>query len=124
MARRSRPPPARDGSFEFSLPLASGANEIRITGTDPAGNVGSTKLTLFQGSTEMGVRLRPRRTGSLVRPTILDPALGGREDPAGEPLAGATAFFTLHIPGLAPISNRLLTGPTAGPCSPPRSSAS
>ena len=30
-------------------------------------------------------------------------------DPAGAPLAGASAFFTLQIPGLAPISNQLLT---------------
>jgi hypothetical protein len=30
-------------------------------------------------------------------------------DPAGLPLAGATAFFTLQIPGLAPISNEAVT---------------
>jgi hypothetical protein len=31
-------------------------------------------------------------------------------DPSGDPIAGATAFFTLQIPGLAPISNELVTG--------------
>jgi hypothetical protein len=31
-------------------------------------------------------------------------------DPKGDPLAGARAFFTLQIPGLAPISNELITG--------------
>ena len=30
-------------------------------------------------------------------------------DPVGAPLAGAQAFFTLQIPGLAPISNSLVT---------------
>jgi hypothetical protein len=30
-------------------------------------------------------------------------------DPSGNPLAGARAFFTLQIPGLAPISNELVT---------------
>ena len=31
-------------------------------------------------------------------------------DPSGDPIAGARAFFTLQIPGLAPISNELVTG--------------
>ena len=31
-------------------------------------------------------------------------------DPSGKPLPGARAFFTLQIPGLAPISNEVFTG--------------
>jgi hypothetical protein len=31
-------------------------------------------------------------------------------DPSGAPLSGASAFFTIQIPGLAPISNQLTTG--------------
>jgi hypothetical protein len=30
--------------------------------------------------------------------------------PSGDPLVNARAFFTLQIPGLAPISNELMTG--------------
>lgn len=101
---------AKDGTFEFGLPLAAGTNEITITGTDPAGNLGKTTLKLLQGSKEMGVRLtassynisiskHPRSLQLVVLVT----------DPAGKPLAGARAFFTLQIPGLAPISNDLVT---------------
>lgn len=101
-----------DGSFEISLPLAPGSNAIEITGTDPAGNVGVTTLTVLQGSDEMGVRL----SASTYRISVSHPPASIQlavvvTDPAGEPLVDATAFFTLQIPGLAPISNQLTTGP-------------
>ena len=101
----------RDGSFEFQLPLAHGKNEIEITGTDPAGNQNTKKLTLVQGSTEMRVNLRASSyTISVKRhPSSLQLILLVL-DPSGDPIVGATAFFTLQIPGLAPISNELLTG--------------
>ena len=102
---------ARDGSFEFALPLAPGSNAIEITGTDPAGNVGTKTLTVIQGSDEMGVRLTASRYNVSVSkpPSSLQLAVLVT-DPAGAPLAGATAFFTLQIPGLAPISNQVVTG--------------
>jgi hypothetical protein len=101
-----------DGSFELTLTLAPGSNAIEITGTDPAGNVGSTTLTVLQGSEDMGVRL----TASTYRVDISHPPSSIQlavvvTDPSGAPLEGATAFFTLQIPGLAPISNQLTTGP-------------
>lgn len=101
-----------DGDFEFILQLAPGANEIEITGTDPAGNVGSRTLNLLQGSAEMGVRL----TASTYRISVKRPPSSIQlsvvvTDPGGDPLEGATAFFTVQIPGLAPISNELETGP-------------
>jgi hypothetical protein len=101
---------ARDGAFEIGLPLVPGKNEIEISGTDPAGNVGSTSITLVQGSTDMRVQLRAstyqisvRRHPSSLQLTVLV------TDPSGDPLAGARAFFTLQIPGLAPISNDAVT---------------
>jgi Glucodextranase, domain B len=102
----------RDGSFEFALQLAPGKNKIEITGTDPAGNVGTSTLSVLQGSKEIGVRL----TASTYRIDISRPPSSLQlavlvTDPAGSPLPGATAFFTLQIPGLAPISNQLVTGP-------------
>jgi hypothetical protein len=103
---------AADGTFELTLTLAPGSNAIDITGTDPAGNVGSTTLTVLQGSDKLGVRL----AASTYRISIAHPPSSLQlavlvTDPSGAPLAGATAFFTLQIPGLAPISNQLTTGP-------------
>ena len=102
----------KDGSFEFVMQLGTGANVIEITGTDPAGNVGSKKLTVLQGSDDLGVRL----TASIYRISVKDPPSSIQlvvvvTDPTGKPLADATAFFTIQIPGLAPISNELQTGP-------------
>ena len=101
-----------DGAFELSLPLAPGSNAIEITGTDPAGNVGTTTITVLQGSDEMRVRL----SASTYRISVSHPPPSIQlavvvTDPAGDPLADATSFFTLQIPGLAPISNQLTTGP-------------
>jgi hypothetical protein len=101
-----------DGSFELTLTLAPGSNEIEITGIDPAGNSGSSRLTIIQGSKELGVRL----SSSTYRVNISKPPSSIQlsvvaTDPAGEPLVGVTAFFTLQIPGLSPISNELQTGP-------------
>jgi len=102
---------ANDGTFEFGLPLAPGTNEIQITGTDPAGNQGLTSLTLLQGSKEMGVQLSAStyRISVSKHPSSLQLTVRVT-DPSGAPLAGAQAFFTLQIPGLAPISNQLVTG--------------
>jgi hypothetical protein len=101
---------ARDGTFEFQLPLVPGDNEIEITATDPAGNENTKKLTLVQGSTEMRINLRASLYTISVKhhPSSLQLVVV-IHDPSGDPIAGATAFFTLQIPGLAPISNELVT---------------
>lgn len=101
----------KDGKFEFGMVLAPGTNQITITGTDPAGNVGESKLKILQGSKEMRVRL----TASSYRISISKHPASIQlvvivTDPSGNPLAGASAFFTLQIPGLGPISNSLTTG--------------
>ena len=101
---------ARDGSFEIGLPLVPGENQIEISGTDPAGNQGETTLKLIQGNTDMRVNLRAstyrisvKRHPSSLQLTVVV------TDPSGDPLPGARAFFTLQVPGLAPISNEVLT---------------
>lgn len=102
---------ARDGTFQFGMVLAPGTNEITITGTDPAGNVGTSTLKVLQGSKLMQVRLTAssyRISVSKHPPSIQLVVLV--TDPSGTPLAGVSAFFTLQIPGLAPISNALVTG--------------
>jgi hypothetical protein len=102
---------ARDGTFELSLPLVPGENEIVISGTDPAGNAAEKKLKLKQGSTEMRVQLRASayRISVAHHPSSFQLTVLVT-DPSGKPLAGARAFFTLQIPGLQPISNELFTG--------------
>lgn len=101
---------AKDGKFEFGMLLEPGANQITITGTDPAGNVGEAKLKLIQGSAKMGVRLTASsyRISVAKRPTSIQLVVLVT-DPSGSPLAGARAFFTLQIPGLSPISNDVVT---------------
>jgi hypothetical protein len=101
----------RDGAFELGLPLVPGDNELTIGVTDPAGNSATKTLKLTQGSTEMRVRL----TASLYQISVAHHPSSIQlnvlvTSPTGDPLPGATAFFTIQIPGLAPISNQLVTG--------------
>jgi hypothetical protein len=100
-----------DGKFEFGMVLAPGTNTITITGTDVAGNTGKTTLKLIQGSAKMGVRLTASsyRISASKHPASMQLVVLVT-DPSGTPLVGASAFFTLQIPGLAPISNSLTTG--------------
>ena len=101
----------KDGTFEFGLPLGPGTNEVTITGTDPAGNVGNTTFKLIAGSAKMSVRLSASsyRISVAKHPSQLQLVVLVT-DPLGAALPGARAFFTLQIPGLAPISNELTTG--------------
>lgn len=102
---------SRDGRFELQLPLVRGNNQIEITATDPAGNQNTKQLKLVQGSTEMHINLRASLYTISVKhhPSSLQ-LIVLVEDPSGDPIEGARAFFTLQIPGLAPISNELVTG--------------
>lgn len=100
-----------DGTFQLILPLASGTNAIHLDTTDLAGNTSSTDLSYVQGSGKMAANL----TASLYRisikthPSSLQFTVAVT-DPTGARLAGASAAFTLQIPGLAPISVTKLTG--------------
>jgi hypothetical protein len=102
---------AKDGTFEFGLSLGPGTNQVTITGTDPAGNVGKTTIKLTAGSAKMSVRLSASsyRISVAKHPAQLQLVVLVT-DPSGTALPGARAFFTLQIPGLAPISNELTTG--------------
>ena len=48
---------AADGTFTLSLALAGGVNKITITGTDPAGNVAATTISVRRGSGKLTVQL-------------------------------------------------------------------
>jgi hypothetical protein len=100
---------AADGTFTLSLPIDQGANAIDIRATDPAGNEATLTLTVKQGSGDMIARL----SASLYRISISQAkSLQLRvvvTDPSGAPLAGATAYFTLQVPGLGPMSHTVQT---------------
>ena len=94
-----------DGTFVLSLPLAAGSNVIRITSTDPAGNVGEKELTVRRGSGKLAVTLRSTiyriKRGNLPEPIRLTATV---TDPDGKALSGASVTFTLSLPGIATLT--------------------
>jgi hypothetical protein len=99
-----------DGAFSIQVPIQQGPNDIDITATDPAGNSTTKTLTVKQGSGDIHAHL----TSSLYTVHVSSPPSSLQltvrvTDPDGAPLAGATATFTLQIPGLQPISGTVVT---------------
>lgn len=101
---------AADGSFTLSLPLASGSNVIRITSTDPAGNVNETELTVRRGSGKLRAALSASiyriKRSALPEPVRLVVTV---DDPDGKPLEGATVTFTLSMPGVQTVTTAATT---------------
>jgi Bacterial Ig-like domain (group 1)/Glucodextranase, domain B len=101
-----------DGTFTISLALSPGVNKIAITGTDPAGNVTETILSVRRGSGELAVSLGASihqiKRSRLPEPITLTATV---TDPDGNPLAGADVTFTLSIPGVGPITRDTKTEP-------------
>jgi hypothetical protein len=98
---------AADGTFTIVLPIVAGSNAIHIDATDLAGNTSALDVTYVQGSGQMKASL----IASVYRISVSNHPASLQltaivTDPTGAPLAGATAFFTLQIPGLAPISGQ------------------
>jgi hypothetical protein len=100
-----------DGTFTVILPLEPGTNAIHLDTTDLAGNESVTDLSYVQGSGNMTANL----TSSIYQIKISSHPSSLRltvvvKDPSGVALAGATATFTITIPGLKPISGTAVTG--------------
>jgi glucodextranase-like protein len=102
---------AADGTFTIVLPLEPGVNAIHIDATDLAGNTSGLDVSYTQGSGKMGANLIASvyRISASHHPASLQLTVIVT-DPTGAPLAGASAFFTLQIPGLGPISGQATTG--------------
>jgi hypothetical protein len=101
----------QDGLFQLVVAVAAGVNAMSITATDPAGNATTITLTVRKGSGTLVVSL----TGSvyrfsaakLPRDATFTVVVTG---PDGKPMAGATALFTVTVPGLqAIVSAEILT---------------
>jgi hypothetical protein len=100
-----------DGAFQVILPLTPGPNPIHFDATDLAGNKGAADVSYLVGTGQMGANL----SASVYRISVSKHASSLHltvfvTDPTGAPLGGADAFFTLQIPGLAPISGQVVTG--------------
>jgi hypothetical protein len=101
-----------EGTFTMVLPLVPGPNPIHIDATDPAGNTSALDVTYMQGPAAMRAKLSAStyRISAAKHPATLQLTVV-LTDPTSQPLADASAFFTLQIPGLAPISSSVTTGP-------------
>lgn len=102
----------KDGLFQVSIAVAPGPNAITLTATDPAGNASSQVLKVTRGAGKLTVSL----TGTVYRfkaaklptsATYTVTVIG----PDGRPVAGASALFTVTVPGLeAIVSAEIPTG--------------
>jgi hypothetical protein len=100
-----------NGKFSLTLQIDQGSNAIDIRATDPAGNQATVTLTVKEGSGNINASLSASKyqisvskdAGNALQLRVLV------TDPTGAPLPGATATFTLQIPGLGPISNTQTT---------------
>jgi hypothetical protein len=101
---------ANDGTFSLSLPIAKGANAIRISATDPAGNVNASELSVTRGSGELRASLslssysiKQANLPEEIRLTVTV------DDPDGRPLEGARVTFTLDVPGIKVVTRNART---------------
>lgn len=99
-----------DGSFRLTLPIEPGTNGIRITVTDPAGNVAEQVIAVSRGSGKLAalVTANPVRSSraNLPRPLNITVAV---TDPDGRPLEGAEVTFIVTVPGLPPVTSDSVT---------------
>jgi hypothetical protein len=94
-----------DGKFSLALPISQGSNAVDVRSTDRAGNETSVTVTVKQGG---DMKASVSANYYTLKASNLPPSLQVRvfvTDPSGAPLAGATAFFTITIPGLGPIQS-------------------
>ncbi|MBA2300711.1 MAG: hypothetical protein H0W22_08080 [Chloroflexi bacterium] len=101
---------ANDGTFALSLPIATGGNPLKITATDPAGNVNELELTVTRGSGRLRATLSASAysISQAALPQVIE-LIVNVDDPDGKPLANAQITFTLAIPGLRPVTGDATT---------------
>ncbi len=99
-----------DGSFSVVLPLEPGPNGVKLTVTDPAGNVGELIFGVVRGSGRLSAtlsasayRISQARLPATIQLAVLV------TDPDGQPLEGATVTFSLTVPGIPPLTFDTLT---------------
>jgi len=103
------------GLFSAVVAVATGPNNLTITVTDPAGNGNTATITVTKGAGALHVNL----TGTVyqfnskklpTRVTFTAVVVGAD----GRKVAGATALFTVSVPGLQPLVSSPITTNSAG----------
>lgn len=93
-----------DGLWQATLAVTDGGNAITVTATDPAGNSNTAKLNLRKGSGQLTAQLTGSayrfKASKLPRPIKFTVTVTG---PDGKRVRGATALFTISVPGLEAI---------------------
>jgi hypothetical protein len=94
----------KDNLWETKLVIADGSNAITVTATDPAGNENSATLNVRKGAGRLTASLTSSayryKASRLPKSITLTVAVTG---PDGRRVAGATALFTISVPGLEAI---------------------
>ncbi len=93
-----------DGLWEARIALTDGSNAVTVIATDPAGNENTTQIDIRKGSGKLAANLTSSR--ARFRASRLPKAITLTVtvvSPAGPPLQGATALFTVTVPGLEAI---------------------
>ena len=92
------------GLFSAPIPIAAGPNNITITVTDPAGNGNTATVTVTKGTGTLRVKLSgsvyqfdSKRLPANVTFTAVVVGADGKR------VAGATALFTVSVPGLQAV---------------------
>ncbi len=98
------------GTFSLVLAIASGANAITITATDPANNQAAVAISVNRGAGKLTADITSSsyefNRSSLPKNVILTATVA---DPDGRPLAGATVIFSLTLSGVDPITRTVTT---------------
>lgn len=101
---------ASDGTFVASVKLDPGANELTVTAVDRAGNPGTATLTVTRTGDAMSVTLTASayrfKTADLPKPLTLTLKV---TDPAGAPIVGARATFSVSLPGIPVVTGEAVT---------------
>ena len=105
----------KDNLWETTLAIADGSNAITVTATDPAGNENTAKLNVRKGSGHLTAILTSSayrfKASKLPKSITLTVAVTG---PDGRRVAGATALFTISVPGLEAIVSGEVTTNKSG----------
>lgn len=100
----------KNGLWSAAMTIAKGVNVITVTATDPAGNENTTKVEIRRGQGKLKVSLLGSRysfsTSKLPRAVTFTATVTGSD---GRRLSGASALFTVSIPGLQAIVSGEIT---------------